>query len=168
MPTFGATGRDDKSGFKIRGLSGNRILIRRDPIRVPDSFAFGPLRTAPNPQSTDSDSVLAKLVLHAGEGHRLRLTCEHVARAIATDVRSSRAVPPLGAASKVEGKAASAERRARALIFAATRPKSAQAALAETGKRNTRPASEKSAVSGPGAAMAKAGSEISSPPARLP
>ncbi|WP_188945898.1 TonB-dependent receptor plug domain-containing protein, partial [Polymorphobacter multimanifer] len=38
---LGTTGRDGNSGFTIRGLSGNRILIQQDLIRVPDSFAFG-------------------------------------------------------------------------------------------------------------------------------
>jgi len=35
-------GRDGNSGFNIRGLEGNRVLIQLDSIRVPDSFSFGP------------------------------------------------------------------------------------------------------------------------------
>ena len=35
------TGRDGNSGFNIRGLEGNRVLIQTDGIRVPDAFAFG-------------------------------------------------------------------------------------------------------------------------------
>jgi len=36
-----ATGRDRDSGFNIRGLEGNRVLITVDGVRVPDAFAFG-------------------------------------------------------------------------------------------------------------------------------
>ena len=39
---LGATGRDRNSGFSIRGLEGNRVLIQVDGIRVPDAYAFGP------------------------------------------------------------------------------------------------------------------------------
>ena len=35
-------GRDGNSGFNVRGLEGNRVLIQIDGIRVPDDFAFGP------------------------------------------------------------------------------------------------------------------------------
>ncbi len=38
---LGGTGRDGNSGFNIRGLEGNRVLILEDGIRVPDSFGFG-------------------------------------------------------------------------------------------------------------------------------
>ncbi|MEX6724884.1 TonB-dependent hemoglobin/transferrin/lactoferrin family receptor [Parapedomonas caeni] len=36
-----ATGRDGNSGFNIRGLEGNRILIQVDGIRLPEAFSFG-------------------------------------------------------------------------------------------------------------------------------
>lgn len=36
-----STGRDRNSGFNIRGLEGNRVLITVDGIRVPDGFSFG-------------------------------------------------------------------------------------------------------------------------------
>lgn len=36
-----ATGRDRDSGFNIRGLEGNRVLITVDGVRVPDAFEFG-------------------------------------------------------------------------------------------------------------------------------
>ncbi len=36
-----ATGRDGNSGFNIRGLEGNRVLMIVDGIRVPDAFSFG-------------------------------------------------------------------------------------------------------------------------------
>lgn len=35
------TGRDGNSGFNIRGLEGNRVLIVMDGIRLPDAFSFG-------------------------------------------------------------------------------------------------------------------------------
>jgi len=35
------TGRDGNSGFNIRGLEGNRVLLQTDGIRSPDAFAFG-------------------------------------------------------------------------------------------------------------------------------
>jgi hemoglobin/transferrin/lactoferrin receptor protein len=38
---LGATGRDGNSGFRIRGIGGNRVLIQVDGIRVPDGFSFG-------------------------------------------------------------------------------------------------------------------------------
>lgn len=34
-------GRDGNSGFNIRGLEGNRVLIQVDGIRSPDAFSFG-------------------------------------------------------------------------------------------------------------------------------
>ena len=37
----GTTGRDGESGFNIRGLEGNRVLIQEDGIRTPDAFSFG-------------------------------------------------------------------------------------------------------------------------------
>lgn len=36
-----AAGRDRDSGFNIRGLEGNRVLITVDGVRVPDAFSFG-------------------------------------------------------------------------------------------------------------------------------
>ncbi|MFZ2030916.1 MAG: TonB-dependent hemoglobin/transferrin/lactoferrin family receptor [Vitreimonas sp.] len=43
---FGAalasTGRDGNSGFNIRGLEDNRVLMTVDGIRIPDGFAYGP------------------------------------------------------------------------------------------------------------------------------
>lgn len=198
---LGSTGRDGNSGFTVRGLSGNRVLIQQDLIRLPDAFAFGaqaagrgdyadiellksveflrgpasalygsdglagaisfttrdpedliakgnhigararlghagandaraksamlagrtgPLsamlaysrrdngparnfgrldvpdsrRTAPNPLAVDSDSLLGKLVLDAGGGHKLRLTGELVRNRTTSDVLSGRTPPP--------------------------------------------------------------------------
>jgi hemoglobin/transferrin/lactoferrin receptor protein len=34
-------GRDGNSGFNIRGMEGNRVLMLVDGVRVPDSYAFG-------------------------------------------------------------------------------------------------------------------------------
>jgi hemoglobin/transferrin/lactoferrin receptor protein len=36
-----STGRDGNSGFNIRGLEGNRVLILTDGVRVPDAYSFG-------------------------------------------------------------------------------------------------------------------------------
>ncbi len=36
-----SAGRDRDSGFNIRGLEGNRVLITIDGVRVPDGFSFG-------------------------------------------------------------------------------------------------------------------------------
>lgn len=38
---LGTAGRDGNSGFRIRGIGGNRVLIQVDGIRVPDGFSFG-------------------------------------------------------------------------------------------------------------------------------
>lgn len=38
---LGSTGRDGNSGFNIRGLDGNRVLIQVDGVRIPDAFSFG-------------------------------------------------------------------------------------------------------------------------------
>jgi hemoglobin/transferrin/lactoferrin receptor protein len=204
-----ATGRDGNSGFNIRGLEGNRVLIQTDGIRLPDGFAFGAQsvgrgdyadldlvqsveilrgpasalygsdglagavsfttrdpesllkpdaaigirarighataddawnkgvalalrdgalsamiaysrrdsgapdnqgsvdtadarRTTPNPQETDSDAVLGKLVWAVAPGHRLRATVEHQARVTTANVLSARAVPPLSATSIID------------------------------------------------------------------
>lgn len=37
-----STGRDGSSGFNIRGLDGNRVLIQVDGVRLPDAYSFGP------------------------------------------------------------------------------------------------------------------------------
>lgn len=36
-----STGRDGNSGFNVRGLEGNRVLILVDGVRVPDAYSFG-------------------------------------------------------------------------------------------------------------------------------
>ncbi len=38
---LGTAGRDGNSGFNIRGLDGNRVLILVDGVRTPDAFSFG-------------------------------------------------------------------------------------------------------------------------------
>jgi hemoglobin/transferrin/lactoferrin receptor protein len=38
---LGTAGRDGNSGFNIRGLGGNRVLMQTDGIRLPDAFEFG-------------------------------------------------------------------------------------------------------------------------------
>jgi len=37
-----STGRDGDSGFNIRGLEGDRVLIQIDGVRIPDAYSFGP------------------------------------------------------------------------------------------------------------------------------
>jgi hemoglobin/transferrin/lactoferrin receptor protein len=39
---LGTGGRSGNSGFNIRGLDGNRVLLQIDGIRVPDAYEFGP------------------------------------------------------------------------------------------------------------------------------
>lgn len=39
---LGSTGRDGNSGFTIRGLGGDRVLMVVDGVRTPDGYAFGP------------------------------------------------------------------------------------------------------------------------------
>ncbi|HEV8331106.1 MAG TPA: TonB-dependent hemoglobin/transferrin/lactoferrin family receptor [Steroidobacteraceae bacterium] len=36
-----STGRDGNSGFNVRGLEGNRVLIQVDGVRAPDAYSFG-------------------------------------------------------------------------------------------------------------------------------
>ena len=36
-----SVGRDGNSGFNVRGLEGNRVLIRVDGVRTPDAYSFG-------------------------------------------------------------------------------------------------------------------------------
>jgi hemoglobin/transferrin/lactoferrin receptor protein len=38
---LGTAGRDGNSGFNIRGLEGNRVLVLIDGVRTPDAFSFG-------------------------------------------------------------------------------------------------------------------------------
>lgn len=205
---LGTTGRDGNSGFNIRGLGGNRVLMQTDGIRLPDAFEFGAQavgrgdyadldlqksveilrgpasalygsdglagavsfftkdpddiltagdnfavraklgfasaaddwseaiavagrsgnvqtlvaythrnasatdnqgtndsadtsRTTPNPQSLNSNAVLAKLLWLPAAGHRLRLTLEYFDRVVDTDVLSGIAPPPLRPTSVV-------------------------------------------------------------------
>ena len=56
-------------------------------------------RTAPNPQSINSNAVLAKLIWTPGQGHRVRATYEHKDSDVATNVLSAVAIPPLSASS---------------------------------------------------------------------
>ena len=36
-----SAGRDGNSGFNVRGLEGNRVLIQVDGVRTPDAYSFG-------------------------------------------------------------------------------------------------------------------------------
>jgi hemoglobin/transferrin/lactoferrin receptor protein len=210
---FGAalasTGRDGDSGFNIRGLEDNRVLMTVDGIRIPDGFSFGPAafgrgdyvdldllrsieilrgpasalygsdglagavsyitkdpsdflqgdeqfagrarvtyagaddswsenliaagragdwsgylsytrrdghelenqgddyslnanRTAPNPQDTHSNAVLARVVYAPSDNQRFRLTYDWGNRQIDTEAYSGRSVPPLTATSVLD------------------------------------------------------------------
>ncbi len=58
-------------------------------------------RTAPNPQDTRSDSVLAKAVYDVGGGHLLRATYEYLDEKDDTDVLSGRAPNPVAATAVI-------------------------------------------------------------------
>lgn len=51
-------------------------------------------RTAPNPQTSDANAVLAKLLWTPGVGHRIRFTIDHQDRNTATDALTAIAKPP--------------------------------------------------------------------------
>ncbi|WP_171013465.1 TonB-dependent hemoglobin/transferrin/lactoferrin family receptor [Chitinivorax sp. B] len=56
VTAINAAGRYGLSGFNIRGLEGNRVLVMLDGVRTPDEFSFGPLfRT--NRNTVDLDSL---------------------------------------------------------------------------------------------------------------
>jgi hemoglobin/transferrin/lactoferrin receptor protein len=57
----------------------------------------GALRTTPNPQNGNSDSVLGRLVFEPGGGHKLRLTGEYTDTYLYTDVLSGLGPNGLGA-----------------------------------------------------------------------
>ncbi len=70
-------------------------------------------RTTPNPQDSDANAVLAKLVFTPVEGHILRLTYDHEDSAVDTHVLSAIAKPPLGASSTLDLLARDEDRRDR-------------------------------------------------------
>jgi hemoglobin/transferrin/lactoferrin receptor protein len=70
-------------------------------------------RTTPNPQADQRSSVLAKLVFAPGAESRQVLTLEHSERASDVQLLSSRAKPPLLAASVVDETAGQSQRRDR-------------------------------------------------------
>ena len=218
-----STGRDRDSGFNIRGLEGNRVLITVDGVRVPDGFSFGAQsvgrgdyvdldlvksveilrgpasalygsdgvagavsfvtkdpadflkegrsigggvraaydssdeswteggvaagqagqlsfmaaytrrdgkeldnkgsndsansdRTTPNPQDTNSNAMLGRIVWTPNDAHRLRLTYEHFDSDVATNVLSAIAKPPLAATSAIGLTADDTIKRDRATI----------------------------------------------------
>ncbi len=70
-------------------------------------------RTRPNPQTDTGRSVLGKLVLRPGGGHKHVFTAEHVDRSSAYDLLSNIARPPLAATSVVGSTATTDMRRNR-------------------------------------------------------
>jgi hemoglobin/transferrin/lactoferrin receptor protein len=96
-------------GVSIAGRSGNvQGLIaytRRDGRELDnqgDNNSFDSSRTAPNPQDSESNAVVAKLVLTPWEGHRLRLTYDFGDRRVETEGYTGRAAAPFAASSVVD------------------------------------------------------------------
>jgi hemoglobin/transferrin/lactoferrin receptor protein len=92
-------------GARLNGFSGLIGYTRRDTDaqgNTGTNFSANTTRTAPNPQTNDSDAVLAKLVWALSDTNRLRLTYENQERDSRTEVLSARALPPLGATSTLD------------------------------------------------------------------
>ena len=58
-------------------------------------------RTTPNPQDTESNAVLAKIVFDPSDAHRIRLTFDHLDSNVATNVLSGIAPVPTAATSVI-------------------------------------------------------------------
>lgn len=85
-------------------LSGLLAYTRRDGKELENqgtNEAPNNTRTAPNPQDTQSDAVLGKLVYETGPSSRLRFTGEWSKSVVDTNVLSGIAVPPLAATSVI-------------------------------------------------------------------
>lgn len=80
----GATRRGSETGNKAR------------------NDALNSSRTKPNPQSTDSQSGLFKLVWQPNAAHRFKVTAETLDNGIKTDGLTARSVPPLAATSTID------------------------------------------------------------------
>lgn len=78
-----------------------------------DRDVDGALRTVPNPQSRDGDSVLAKLVYAPSDTQRLRLTVEGNEDATNTDMRSGLGFSPLTGATVLSLAGDDRQRRTR-------------------------------------------------------
>lgn len=93
-------------GLMIAGRQGDLSMLlaysRRD-SREQDNKGINDSantdRTTPNPQTSDSNAVLGKLVWAPRSGHRLRFTYEHQDRDTDTNVLSAIARPPLASTS---------------------------------------------------------------------
>jgi hemoglobin/transferrin/lactoferrin receptor protein len=108
---FGFSEADDSKavGLAVAGqvgaFSGLIAITRRDSEaqgNAGTNDAPDITRTAPNPQSNDSEAILAKLVWSPNDAHRLRFTFENQDRDSRTNVLSARALPPLGATSTLD------------------------------------------------------------------
>ena len=73
-------------------------------------------RTAPNPQDTSSNSVLAKLVWSPDDRHRVRLTYDHLDGHVRTNVLSGIAASPTAATSVIGLTASDRTRRDRVAL----------------------------------------------------
>ena len=92
-------------GARTGALSGLLAYTRRNSGaqgNAGTNFSANVTRTAPNPQSNQSDAVLAKLMWAISDTNRLRLTYENQERDSRTDVLSARALPPLTATSTID------------------------------------------------------------------
>lgn len=73
-------------------------------------------RTKPNPQDTQSDSVLGKIVYDMGGGHQLRATYEHMKESVDTNVLSGRAANPVASTAVIDLQAQDEVKRDRASL----------------------------------------------------
>ena len=92
-------------GARSGALSGLLAYTRRNSGAQGNAgtiFSANTTRTAPNPQTNQSDAILAKLVWAISDTNRLRLTYENQERDSRTEVLSARALPPLGATSTLD------------------------------------------------------------------
>lgn len=119
---LGYTGADDgwAKSLMLAGRAGDVSLMvaytRRDSEEQDNKGTnreANARRTAPNPQVTDSNAVLAKAVWAPGNGHRLRLTYDFQDRKTDTHVLSAIAVPPLTSTSLLDVTAFDKLRRER-------------------------------------------------------
>lgn len=100
-------------------LSGMIAYTRRDGHELDNkgtNDAPNATRTAPNPQDTQSDALLGKLVLETGPSSRLRLTGEWQKSTVDTNVLSGRAAVVSAATSVIDLAAHDSTERKRAAL----------------------------------------------------
>lgn len=87
--------------------SGLVALSRRDARETDnqgDNNAFDASRTAPNPQSIESNSVMGRLVFEPSNAHRFRITGEYADRDVVTEAFSGRTTPPAVGVIDLDGR----------------------------------------------------------------